>query len=155
MLPKIEKFVVWSHVSTSNHMIMRVITEKSPVAYQTKFWNHRERSEGDFYILFDNQGWFFRNHPKIMWFLVNHMLSKDLFNTIQMPVVGSTCKIPWLLFHFTQGDPFAIIAAILDCVATTVFRHFTFLSIKLQKINVLTPKFVPGHFLGRETRFST
>ena len=69
-------------ISTSNHMIMRVITEKSPVAYQTKFWNHRERSEGDFYILFDNQGWFFRNHPKIMLYLVNHMLSKDLFNTI-------------------------------------------------------------------------
>ena len=59
-------------------MILRVITEKSPAGYQTKFWNHPERSEGDFYILFDNQGWFFRNHPKIMWFLVNHILSQDI-----------------------------------------------------------------------------
>ena len=60
-----------------------------------------------------------------------------------------TVSVPMLI------DPFTVIAAILDCVATTVFRHFTFLSIKLQKINVLTQKFVPGHSFGRETRFST
>ena len=64
-----------SDFSTSNHMVSRVIWEKSSRGCLTKFWNHPERSEGDFKILLNNQGMIFPKSPEMtMWFLANHIL---------------------------------------------------------------------------------
>ena len=51
-------------IYTSNHMVLRVIWEKSSRGYLTKFWNHPERSEGDFKILLNNQGMIFPKSPE-------------------------------------------------------------------------------------------
>ena len=80
----------------SNHMVLRVIWEKSSRSYLTKFWNHPERSEGNFNILLNNQGMIFPKSPEMtMWFLANHIL---LFIT---PHFKDTC---WR-GHVSQTTP--------------------------------------------------